>query len=175
MSHRNAPGNFVTASAANMSKASTASNVFVAPTPAERNPYIKSHLKANHELAKDRGTGDQATAVAARNRATADSPKANLSGMIYDRLMSEHKRRQEFNRSIKMNQPRVASPIHRESRDDQSLRQELRAGTRLKRIQSANRTSGRPSAFTLLDRGTADGVSTQKLLEKWVPPANNTT
>ena len=52
----------------------------------------------------------------------------------------------------------MASPAQEESaqsRDGKSLRLDLGAsGTHLKRIQSANRTNGRPSGMLFLDRGT---------------------
>ena len=78
---------------------------------------------------------------------------------------------------------RLASPIYREASDQQDLRLELRTAGHMKRIQSANRTGGRPSALTLLDRGVANraNASNQKvrdrqneLYEKQTPKAANT-
>ena len=77
-----------------MSKASTASNGFGVTTPAERNAHVKENLQPNYELAK-RDKGGVATASsAAPTKSATESQKINFSEMVYDRLMSEQKRRQ---------------------------------------------------------------------------------
>ena len=105
-----------------MSKASTAAPGFGVATPVASRTYVKENTQTSHERPLDRGDGEPA-----KNKATAPSQKLLLSDMIYDRLANEQRRRKRAAPAQTSYGQRLASPIQRESREDLSLWQELRA------------------------------------------------
>lgn len=70
---RNGVGNFMTASAANVSKASTASHGFGVSTPAEKNAQAKENLQPNYELARREKGGGATDASTQQTKSMAES------------------------------------------------------------------------------------------------------
>lgn len=146
-----------------MSKATAASNGFGAISPSARNAIIKQNLKSNSDLISE-DINFEKTVQTKNNRyarGSSNSQKVNLSDLIYDHLSSDKKQRKQLNNTFMAGSkvPRISSPVQRKvsSNEDSSLMNKIQP---LKRIHSANRTSGRPRAKLYQDRNTAAQQST---------------